>query len=418
MNKNLILFGLVSMVLVYCSSVVAMKFDVNSVAEITTDVNHQVAGYEQSFVVFDDVAVWLDYRDPDWTPRIYGVNLSNIDHVEFAIDLNAPSCNYLAMSGHHVVYPVQEQSGPQYLRVADIADQNDPFIFHITPQIPYVSFFDISDSTIAYSGSDPCNNYQDTVYAVEVTDPCNIQQYTIAALPANCSVRGLVVDANYINWAAENYDGNDYVQVADITNPNEPNVLTAQLPTSITFENIDASGQWLVARGQDNWQNRVFAVHNYKEVNNWDIQILWREGENGEYFVSGPRIDGPTAVWVSSTWIPSLSEQSGLLSENEYMLKASSLMGNGGFSLSTLLRDANDISAADVSGAQIVWSKMTTVIDLFKGTIQPECGDWGYKHGDLDRNCKVDFKDFAIFAEDWLECTVPEEEGCEFGGLK
>ncbi|MHB9071596.1 MAG: sialidase family protein [Sedimentisphaerales bacterium] len=30
------------------------------------------------------------------------------------------------------------------------------------------------------------------------------------------------------------------------------------------------------------------------------------------------------------------------------------------------------------------------------------CGDWGYLKGDLDRNCRVNFKDFAVLAQNWL----------------
>jgi hypothetical protein len=407
----------VSFLYVLSGAAVAMTLDVNSIAEITTDVNHQVFGYEQTFAVSGDVSVWLDNRDPCWIPRIYGVNLSDVNHLEFVVDLNAPSCNQLAMSGHLVVYSVQEQPGPQYLKVADITNQSNPSIFNVTPLIPYISLLDISGSMIAYSGSDPNNNYQDTVYAADVTDPCSIQQYTISALPANCSVRGLAIDGSYISWSVENYDGNDYVQIADITSPNEPDVLTAQLPASITFENIDASEQWLVAHGRDDWQYRIFAVQNYRDTNNWDIQVLWRDGENGEYFVSGPRIDGPITVWVASTWMPSLGEGPAPLSDYDYMLKASYLRGNGGFTLSTLLVDTNNLRAADIWGSQVVWSKMTPVTDLFKASIELECGDWGYKRADLNYDCKVDFEDFAIFAEDWLKCTTPGGQDCEFGIL-
>ena len=31
---------------------------------------------------------------------------------------------------------------------------------------------------------------------------------------------------------------------------------------------------------------------------------------------------------------------------------------------------------------------------------------------DFNRDCKVDFKDFAVFCEGWLECTKLEQEDC------
>jgi hypothetical protein len=111
-----------------------------------------------------------------------------------------------------------------------------------------------------------------------------------------------------------------------------------------------------------------------------------------------------------------MAGQDGLLSETEYRLKAAYLMGSGGFTLSTLLTDPNEILAADLSGRQVVWSlRQTEVTDLFKAAIELECGDWGYKAGDMDRDCKVDLKDFAMLAQDWLACTVPDQEDCEFG---
>ncbi|OHB55055.1 MAG: hypothetical protein A2Y12_10430 [Planctomycetes bacterium GWF2_42_9] len=35
------------------------------------------------------------------------------------------------------------------------------------------------------------------------------------------------------------------------------------------------------------------------------------------------------------------------------------------------------------------------------------CGDWGYLKSDLDRNCRVNFKDFGILANNWLLSTNP-----------
>lgn len=42
------------------------------------------------------------------------------------------------------------------------------------------------------------------------------------------------------------------------------------------------------------------------------------------------------------------------------------------------------------------------------------CGDAGtvYLPGDLYPDCKVDFMDLAVFAQNWLDCTDPAEEAC------
>jgi hypothetical protein len=42
------------------------------------------------------------------------------------------------------------------------------------------------------------------------------------------------------------------------------------------------------------------------------------------------------------------------------------------------------------------------------------CGDEGtqYADGDLNKDCKVDLQDFAIFCGDWLKCTDPNQANC------
>ena len=47
-----------------------------------------------------------------------------------------------------------------------------------------------------------------------------------------------------------------------------------------------------------------------------------------------------------------------------------------------------------------------------KYCLGPGCGEWGFFDGDLSRDCDVDLEDFALFARDWLGCTVPLEPGC------
>lgn len=46
--------------------------------------------------------------------------------------------------------------------------------------------------------------------------------------------------------------------------------------------------------------------------------------------------------------------------------------------------------------------------------VPDECGDPGtfYYGGDINKDCKVDWQDFAIFAGDWLGCTDPEDPNC------
>lgn len=43
-----------------------------------------------------------------------------------------------------------------------------------------------------------------------------------------------------------------------------------------------------------------------------------------------------------------------------------------------------------------------------------DCGDWGYLSNDIDQDCRVDFADFAYFAQRWLDCTDPKGQDCTY----
>jgi hypothetical protein len=50
----------------------------------------------------------------------------------------------------------------------------------------------------------------------------------------------------------------------------------------------------------------------------------------------------------------------------------------------------------------------------YTSPVPKQCGDPGtyYYGGDINRDCKVDWQDFALFAEGWLGCTDPEDPNC------
>ena len=41
-----------------------------------------------------------------------------------------------------------------------------------------------------------------------------------------------------------------------------------------------------------------------------------------------------------------------------------------------------------------------------------ECGAWGYSPADLNRDCRIDLGDVAVFAQGWMECSLPRESDC------
>jgi len=396
----------------------AMQFDPCSITKITTDPNHQVGGWLGSFAVSGNVAVWIDQRDPNWIPRIYGVNLDDSSHTEFLIDPNAANCSRVAMSGTRVAYYVipADNSG-LFFRVADITNQSSPAFLNFYPLMDNIGYFDICGTEITYAGDDPNNSYLETVYLADISEPDNIRQYVINVLPTDHQAFGLSIDANHLAWSANFYDPNPYVGVADITNPSGPTIGTIWLPSGISFGDIDISGDFMVAYGWRSGRNCIFGIHGYTDVNDCNVVEIWQEGDQ-EYYLSGPRLDDSIAVWVATTRLPSFKGGNGPLDATEFLIKGSHLLQNGVCTLSTLRKSTNSINGADISGRQVVWSEWTDVADLMKGTIVFQCGDRGYKRGDLDRDCKVDLYDFAIFAQDWLTCTMPDDPNCELGAIR
>ncbi|MCD4831394.1 MAG: hypothetical protein K8R02_06250 [Anaerohalosphaeraceae bacterium] len=53
-------------------------------------------------------------------------------------------------------------------------------------------------------------------------------------------------------------------------------------------------------------------------------------------------------------------------------------------------------------------------IKVVDGITPDVCGDWGYAPSDLNEDCYVDFKDIAILAENWLDCTDPTDTRCSW----
>jgi len=44
--------------------------------------------------------------------------------------------------------------------------------------------------------------------------------------------------------------------------------------------------------------------------------------------------------------------------------------------------------------------------------LQDECGAWGYSVMDFNQDCRVDLLDYAEFAINWANCTMPWITGC------
>jgi hypothetical protein len=225
--------------------------------------------------------------------------------------------------------------------------------------------------------------------------------------------------------------------VANIADINNPVITRNYLPTDIYtgdsyLNRLDTSGDWLVACGYYLGTNGVFGIRNYRNSSstNWSYSMLSEiSGGKG----TTVRVDEPFAVWVENNRVyPSKVVENTVGTKNSGPLSGSiNLMGavlfSNGRTNTSVLKSIDDpnwtLNSAVISGDKVVWgadfyyydSELGTsesYSDLFDSTIQIECGDRGYSLADFNHDCKVDFVDFATFANRWLDCTMPEDENC------
>jgi hypothetical protein len=398
------------LVLALSAGAPAMTLDANSIAVITTDPNAQPWDSFSACKPAKTV-VWIDGRRPDYVQTVYGVRLDDPTFREFIIDPCAADAREIAGAAQLVVYTPQGAGGSLVIRVADITDVNHPVLRDVPASYP--GGVDVS-GTVAVAGVTDPNTWLQSVQAYDLSDINDIRAYTIYSLTPDESLSGITIDGHYAVWVVYNYSAGPYVCVADLTDLADPVILTAQLPAQMDLQEIDASDDWLVVHGWRDYRSFVGAVYNYKNTSQWNIQTIWREGDNGESYISGPRIDGTVAVWVTTTRMPS---GVGLMSLDspEWMLKAACLGPSGSIASSELRRSTSEHYAADIVDGTVIWSELASEAELYKAELVFECGDWGYEYGDLNRDCYVDFKDFAIFADGWLKCTMPNVPGCGYG---
>jgi len=390
----------------------------NNTAQITTSEDCLLYGSPDSFALSGQKTVWLDYRDPSGTPQLFGVRLDDPTFAEFSIDTNVLGASLIAFSDPFVLYTFTEgYPSPLLLKIADIQNPNAPVLTEILPLINDIYDFDIADNLIVYYGPDSQNEYRYTVLAVDFSQPNNPQHFLIDIAPSDAYISTIALDGPFAVWNEAHGEGPSLVKIADLTNPAQPQIVSVQLPDGITFDKIEVSENNLAARGNQNWRSFLCAVKNYRNTEEWNILTFWKEAGSDEYLVSGPKIDGPIILWVVTTRAPAAADAGTLQNEPISQLKAAYLLSST-VSVSTLLTTSapDQIMAADISGRQIVWSMGPwEQIELYKGSLALECGDWGYKPGDINKDCLVNLDDLACLAQNWLSCTTPDQPDCEYG---
>jgi hypothetical protein len=51
--------------------------------------------------------------------------------------------------------------------------------------------------------------------------------------------------------------------------------------------------------------------------------------------------------------------------------------------------------------------------ELVNSLSQRNCGVWGYLKSDISQDCRVNLTDFAMVAQEWLNCDDPTEDNCQ-----
>ena len=68
-----------------------------------------------------------------------------------------------------------------------------------------------------------------------------------------------------------------------------------------------------------------------------------------------------------------------------------------------------------ITSTDAYWNQMQDVsLDVLVLDDDLACGDWGYLEMDFNRDCYVDVGDLALFAEQWMVCTDPAGQACQY----
>jgi len=412
-----------------------------SEAEITIAPQAYPYVYENGFDAAGNLIVWEDRRDANFN-RVYAVFADDTAYTEYLVDDNAASSYRVRTDAGKVVYDFYDnQNGRYHLRVADLSDIAHPVVEDINTSGGYVNSFDIDDGIVAYYDQ----GYYGTagIYICDTNEPKEC--ILVREFPEGHWINSnLAIDDDLIVYSGGYYDdvsgGNRYyVETVDVTDLHNPVITRIFLPRDTNtgaetyFYNLDADGDWLVFYGRYLNIYGVYAIHNYRgDSSTWEYKLLYA----GAGEVMSLRIDQPYAVWVQQNFNPPAFAETKDIESQSKQQNNGDLMGailfDNGRTRTSILKSFTDpdwtLRSAAVSRGDVVWSAefyhyddqtQTSVSysDLFTDSLQPECGDQGYLVGDLDKDCKVDFVDFAMMAENWLKCTRPDDETCVFGNM-
>ena len=118
-------------------------------------------------------------------------------------------------------------------------------------------------------------------------------------------------------------------------------------------------------------------------------------------------------VWVTSGSLPITIEDSEdpcqvvpLTTSTTVSAGSASTISVRAFDDSTLEGDPHTTLIYNTHATVSVPSVIPAVLDN-------ECGAWGYKNTDSNKDCLTDVNDLALFVAEWLNCSLPQTAGCQ-----
>ncbi|HBG27459.1 MAG: hypothetical protein A2Y10_02700 [Planctomycetes bacterium GWF2_41_51] len=438
MNRSICRFILLFIVIYFTAPAFALRLAGNP-AELTTDPRAYPHTIADEFDFSGRLVVWIDSRDDvNYVPRVYAARLNDNSHTEYLIDVNAFNASAVRTDGVYIAYFVWNES-MLALRIADITDINNPVIKEIEIAASYVDSFEVDNGVVVFKENGDGYSIPSVISAVSLSDPF-LTKHTVKEFPFNdYSYTNISLDSNRVIWSGEYYDDvnylySNYIDVADITDIANPVVARNSLPQTQTggyivwINALAVSDDWLIARGSYNDTDCVFGVHNYYDPQNWSFTMIRQMDSYKEFIL---RVDAPYAVWVENDMQHpeftgrQMQTQSQSVSSEQGIIVGAVLFDNGK-TVTSIIKTSDQnwtLMGAAVSGGKVVWGadyfyadpeteSAEEYRDLFTDTLELECGDRGYSLADLNRDCKVDFADFAIMSERWLVCTLPNDEIC------
>ena len=434
----------------------AMQFANGSVETIKQGSDYTIQTYYHYWAFSDDTLTWIDSRNGWGNEQVIGAYLSDSTHAEFVTDPNAQEASQIAMDYPFVAYTEQTEEENYQIRVADITNDSLPVYSDIPVSGYWLYSLDVSGDYVTYT-SDSAQ-----IIIVDMDSFSEPQPYVIYDGSVNSSsyVYDTALDGNVLAWCEETYDEiedtyHGSLSVADITDPNNPQITTTILPDDPEEEynygylnSIDISGDWMVACGTLSGKTGLYAIHNFTDTNqeNWDIVELWSNPcIDSSLQISNPQIDGNIVVWVlggSGGYASAVNtgdtkkckdcqgEQlvSASLNTSNSSLMAAYLIDSGNAVISVLQTADTTINesydSADVKGTNVVWSRRyfdnseeSEYLEYTTGALQLGCGDAGYAYGDINRDCVINLGDLALMAASWMECTDPTDPTCQQGDV-